>query len=36
MVDANRVLGMVKYAAVRSGSKYVVGKKEGMVWWLTN
>ena len=25
MVDANRVLGMVKYAAARSGSKYVVG-----------
>ena len=27
MVDANRVLGMVKYAATRSGSKYVVGRK---------
>ena len=25
MVDANGVLGMVKYAAARSGSKYVVG-----------
>ena len=27
MVDANGVLGMVKYAATRSGSKYVVGKE---------
>ena len=27
MVDANRVLGMVKYAAARSGSKYVVGRE---------
>ena len=25
--DANRVLGMVKYAAARSGSKYVVGRE---------
>ena len=33
MVDANRVLGMVKYAAARSGSKYVVGREgwKGMV-----
>ena len=29
MVYANRVIGMVKYAATRSGSKYVVGR----VWW---
>ena len=27
MVDANGVLGMVKYAAARSGSKYVVGRE---------
>ena len=27
MVDANGVLGMVKYAATRSGSKYVVGRE---------
>ena len=27
MMDANGVLGMVKYAAARSGSKYVVGKE---------
>ena len=27
MVDANRVLGMVIYAAARSGSKYVVGRE---------
>ena len=27
MVDANGVLGMVKYAAVRSGRKYVVGRE---------
>ena len=27
MVDANRVLGMVKYATTRSGSKYVVGRE---------
>ena len=26
MVDANGVLGMVKYATTRSGSKYVVGR----------
>ena len=31
MLDANGVLGMVKYAAARSGSKYVVGK-DGRVW----
>ena len=33
MVDVNGVLGMVKYAAVRSGSKYVVGREgwKGMV-----
>ena len=33
MVDANGVLGMVKYAAARSGSKSVVGRVEwkGMV-----
>ena len=33
MVDANGVLGMVKYAARRSGSKYVVGREgwKGMV-----
>ena len=30
MVDANGVLGMVKYAATRSGSKYVVGSKRRM------
>ena len=27
MVDVNGVLGMVKYAATRSGSKYVVGRE---------
>ena len=27
MVDVNRVIGMVKYAAARSGSKYVVGRE---------
>ena len=27
MVDANRVFGMVKYAATRSGNKYVVGRE---------
>ena len=27
MVDADGVLGMVKYAATRSGSKYVVGRE---------
>ena len=27
MVDANGILGMVKYAAARSGSKYVVGRE---------
>ena len=27
MVEANGVLGMVKYAAARSGSKYVVGRE---------
>ena len=27
LVDANGVLGMVKYAAARSGSKYVVGRE---------
>ena len=27
MVDANGVLGMVKYAATRFGSKYVVGRE---------
>ena len=27
MVDANGVLGMVKYAATRSGSKYVFDRK---------
>ena len=27
MVDANGVLGMVKYATARSGSKYVVGRE---------
>ena len=27
MVDANGVIGMVKYAATRSGSKYVVGRE---------
>ena len=37
MVDANGVLGMVKYAAARSGSKYVVGRegwKSMVVNWL--
>ena len=28
MVDANGVLGMVKYASARSGSKYVDGSDE--------
>ena len=27
MVDANGVLGIVKYAATRSGNKYVVGRE---------
>ena len=27
MVDANGVLGMVKYAVARSGSKYLVGRE---------
>ena len=27
MVDANGVIGMVKYAAARSGSKYIVGRE---------
>ena len=27
MVDANGVLGMVKFAAARSGSKYIVGRE---------
>ena len=27
MMEANGVLGMVKYAAARSGSKYVVGRE---------
>ena len=27
MVDANGVLGIVKYAAARPGSKYIVGKE---------
>ena len=45
MVDANGVFGMVKYAAARSGSKYVVGQrgmekygsKEDNVWmWSTS
>ena len=27
LVDAYEVLGMVKYAAARSGSKYVVGRE---------
>ena len=27
MVDAKGILGMVKYAAARSGSKYVVGRE---------
>ena len=33
MVDANGVFGMVKYAAARSGCKYVVGREgwKGMV-----
>ena len=33
MVDANGILGMVKYAAARPGSKYVVGREgwKGMV-----
>ena len=35
MVDANGVLGMVKYAAARSGSKYVVGR-EGWKSMLVN
>ena len=36
MVDANGVLGMVKYAAARSGSKYVVGREGWKVLLLTN
>ena len=32
MVDANGVLGMVKYAAARSGSKYVLVERDGKVW----
>ena len=32
MVDANGVLGMVKYAAASSGSKYVVGREGWRVW----
>ena len=45
MVDANGVLVMVKYAAARSGSKYVVGRggmekygiKQANVWmWSTS
>ena len=33
MVDANGVLGMVKYVVARSGSKYLVGREgwKGMV-----
>ena len=31
MKEANGLMGMVKYAAERSGSKYVIGK-EG---WMT-
>ena len=33
MVDANGVLGVVKYAAARSDSKYVVGREgwKGMI-----
>ena len=27
MVDANGILGMVKYAAARPGSKYIVGRE---------
>ena len=27
MVDANGVLGMVKYSATRPGSKYIVGRE---------
>ena len=27
IMDANGVLGIVKYAAARSGSKYVVGRE---------
>ena len=43
MVDATGVLGMVKYAATRSGSQYVVGRveeygdKQANVWmWSTS
>ena len=35
MVDANGVVGMVKYAAARSGSKYIVGR-EGWKSMLVN
>ena len=35
MVDSNGVLGMVKYAAARSGSKYVVGR-EGWMSMVVN
>ena len=31
MVGANGVLGMVKYAAATSGSKYVLEEKDGRI-----
>ena len=34
MVDTNGVLGMVRYAATRSRSKYVVGREGWKVWLL--
>ena len=44
LVDANGVFGVVKYAATRSGSKYVVGrrmeeyggKQDGVWMWSTS
>ena len=40
MKEANELIGMVKYAAERSGSKYVIGREDGSkhadVWmWST-
>ena len=29
MKEANGLIGMVKYAAERSGSKYVIGRNDG-------
>ena len=32
MKEANGVLGMVKFAASRTGSKFVIGRKGLTVW----